>query len=57
MLKGNPLTRQLSATDRNATELLLEQALLGKVLALELQVLNLADNPHNLVITIFPIFN
>ena len=57
MLKGKPLTRQLSATDRNATELLLEQALLAKVLALELQVSDLAGHPRNLVITTFPLFN
>ena len=47
MLKGKPLIRQLSATDRNATELLLKQALLEKILTLELQVLDLTDNPRN----------
>ena len=47
MLKGKSLTRQLSATDRNATELLLKQALLGEILTLELQVLDLTDNPRN----------
>ena len=57
MLKGKSLTRQLSATDRNATKLLLKQALLGKIHTLELQVLDLAGHPRNLVITTFPLFN
>ena len=43
--------------NRNATELLLKQALLGKILTLELQVLDLAGHPRNLVITTFPLFN
>ena len=47
MLKGKPLIRQLSTMDRNATELLLKQALLEKILTLELQVLDLTDNPRN----------
>ena len=47
MLKGKSLTRQLSATDRNATKLLLKQALLEEILTLELQVLDLTDKLRN----------
>ena len=55
MLLGKPLTALLAATDRKATEL--AQALLGKVLTLELQVLDSTNKPKNLSISIFPLFS
>ena len=55
-LTGKPLTQLLAPGGRKATEPLLEQALRGKVLTLNLQLLDPTGQPRELVVTTFPLF-